>query len=122
MSSLELRTATGQLPPIDLGQVDLGVADGDSELTQLMIFNREPIDLSEVRVHVDGPGASAVQIARDLDGHPGTWTGGEIIALAGVLTPNNACTFWARAIPSDDIAVGFQEFEFVVNTVLVRSE
>src|SRR3954464_7114352 len=109
MTTLELRSVTGQLPPIDLGQVDLGMDDGDGPQTQILIFNREALNLSELRVRVEGPGARAVQLARDLDGNPGTWGGGEIIALSGVLPPNNACPFWARAVRDDDIAVGWQE-------------
>src|SRR3954470_20160984 len=119
---IDLRTSTGQLPPIDLGQVDLGLFDGDGQERQLVITNRDTLNLSEIRVGVEGPGARAVQLARDLDGDPGTWTGGEIIALSGVLPPNNACQFWARAVRSDDIAVGSQDFEFVVKLVAVTEQ
>src|SRR3954470_7219127 len=119
---IDLRTSTGQLPPIDLGQVDLGLSDGDGQERQLTVINRDTLDLSEIRVGVEGPGARAVQLARDLDGNPGTWTNGEIIALSGVLPPNNACRFWARAVRDDDIAVGWQEFAFVVKAVAIRED
>lgn len=122
MPNLELATASGQKPTIDLGQVDLGVSDGDAEPVLMTVTNRDTLDLSEVRVSTTGPGANAVQLARDLDNAPGEWTGTEIIALAGVLPPNNSCQFWARAVRSDDVAVGSQEFEFVVKTTAVSED
>lgn len=118
MPNLDLRTVTGELPPIMLGQVDIGLADEDTEPLLMVLTNRDTLDLSEIRVSTAGPGASAVQLARDLEG-PGEWTDGEIIALAGVLPPNRSCQFWARAVASDDVAVGDQSFEFVVKSVAV---
>ncbi len=122
MPKIELRTVSGSVPPIDLGQVDLGLNDGDGPETQMVLTNRYALDLSEVRVATEGPGANAVQLARDLDGNAGNWTDGEIIALVGLLAPNNSCHFWARAVKSSDIAEGNQSFEFVVKAVAIREE
>lgn len=122
MPRIELRSASGQKPPINLGQVDLGMADGNADAVQIVITNRDTLDLSEVRVSVEGTGARAVQLARDADGIPGEWVSGEIIARVGILPPNRSCEFWAKAVKSEDIAVGNQRFEFVVNTVVVMPE
>lgn len=122
MPRVELRSTSGQHPPIALGQVDLGLDDGDADPIQLEIINRDTLDLSEVRVAIEGTGAPGVQLARDLDGFPGSWTDGEIVARAGVLPPNRSCQFWARAVRSEDIAVGNQRFDFVVKTVAILPE
>ncbi len=117
---LELKTAAGNEPPIELGQVDLGLSDGDTEPLLLLLTNRNGYDLSEVRVGVEGRGAGAVQLAREEEGVPGSWSG-EIIARAGLLPPNNTCRFFVRAVPDDSLKLGQQRFEFVVKSVAVVS-
>lgn len=122
MPLIELRSESGMLPPIDLGQVDIGLTNGDTPALPIVVINRDKFDLSEIRVSTDGPGASAVQLARDLDQKPGVWTDGEIIALAGVLPPNRSCRFWARVIAEESLELGEQDFEFVINAIAIKEE
>jgi hypothetical protein len=122
MPKLELRNGSGNLPPVDLGQVDIGLTEDSTDPVLMVVTNRDKFDLSEVRVRVDGPGAGAVQLARDVELRPQAWTNGEIIALTGMLTPNQSCQFWARAIADNSLELGEQEFEFVINAVAMKEE
>lgn len=121
VSNLDLRTASGSKPPIHLGEVDVGLSDGDTNPLLLVLTNRDNFSLSEIRVRTEGPAAHAVQLARDEDGKPGVWEP-VIFARVGVLSSNNSCEFWVRARPSSGLKLGQQEFTFVVNSVAVIVE
>lgn len=123
MPKLDLRTVSGQEPPIELGQVDIGLSDGDTEPVAIVLTNRDTFTLSEVRVSVEGEGAPAIRLAYPNDeGNPGVWHEGEIMVRAGLLPPNNSVQFWVQAVPVGDQELGSQRFEFVVKSVALVLE
>ena len=65
-----------------------------------------------------------IQLARDDRGEPGIWTaaGGSILVRADPLVPNGSVAFWCRIAQLSGLEIGEEEFEFVVNSVSVRSE
>lgn len=105
---------SGPKLPIELGEVDIGLSNGDGEPVLLRLVNNDDLILTEIRVAVIGDGAAAVQLAQDHDGRPGGWSDDEIVARAGVLSPRHSCQFWSRAIVIDDLEVGQQDFEYLV--------
>lgn len=118
MSKIDLRTATGQEPPIELGQVDIGLADGDTDPVSIVLTNRNNYNLTEVNVSVEGEGARAIQLAYENDeGQPGVWKNGSIMVRQGVLSSNDSVRFWVRAVPVDELELGSKRFEFVVKSI-----
>lgn len=124
MARFRLTTASGDRPPIHLGEVDLGFVDGIPEPLHLLLTNVTDRDLRDITVGTDGDGAEFIQLARDDNGVPGVWTaaGESILVRADPLAPQGSVLFWVRVAQLNGLEVGNQEFEFVVNSVSVRSE
>lgn len=124
MARFRLETVGGQRPPIHLGEIDIGFTDGTPDPMQLVLTNTTNRDLRDITVGTDGDGAAFVQLARDDGGEPGIWTaaGGSILVRADPLVPSASVTFWCRLAQLSGLELGEEEFEFVVNSVSVRSE
>jgi hypothetical protein len=123
VSRFRLSTVTGQRPPISLGEIDVGFED-TPEPMQLVLTNTTSKDLRDITVGLDGAGAVAIQLARDDAEGPGVWAapGESVLVHPDPLVPSGSVRFWARITPPAGMDIGEREFEFVVNSVAVRSE
>ena len=87
---------------IMLGVAEIG-AEEPSDPVPLEIKNVSGHRMRGVSVGVRGEARDLVQLAVDLDGHPGVWAApGEAVTPATMIVPGASFTVWSRIVPPDE--------------------
>lgn len=105
------------LADFEIEDAEDGVSLGEGEAIKIYAFNTGDTVLREMSVHVDGDGASHIQLSRDIDGEPGVWAAaGESVFATQTesIFPNESFQFWARPSFSIDDREGIFDFDFVI--------